>query len=93
MSDGPVEIAVLRRLFEAEMDAAPPPRKFTRRMAIHIADDVGRAPMELIALLEDLRILPAGSHRRFVDMGGISPRQIIAARIERMGVNETRRVW
>jgi hypothetical protein len=50
--------------------------KFTRRMAITIADHFGMTPMQLVRYYEGRRTLKPGSARWFLENGGITREHI-----------------
>lgn len=56
--------------------------KFTRRMAIAIADMFGETPRQIVLRLERLRLLKAGSWDWFAANGGITKENIAEARAE-----------
>lgn len=61
--------------------------KFTRRMAIMIADFFGVAPMDLIAWYEDRGIIKSGSVDWFKHNGGITQDHITECRHQRTGAH------
>lgn len=71
-------------LFDAwQIHAAGAP-KFTRRMAIHIADDCMISVREAVLGLERLGMIRAGAWRWFQSNGGITRAQIEQVRRERV---------
>lgn len=74
-----VDDAALRAAFEAHTRGQD---KFTRRMAIAIADMAGMRPMQLVARLEHLGLLKRGSYAWFQDNGGITPDQVAEVRAD-----------
>lgn len=57
--------------------------KFTRRMAINIADHFGTTPRHVIQYLEKAGLLKSGSWRWFVTNGGFSKENFAEARADR----------
>lgn len=54
--------------------------KFTRRMAIALADMDGTTPLQLVERCERLGLLHEGSRQWFVENGGITTNHVQAAR-------------
>jgi hypothetical protein len=63
----------LRAAFAAHTEGQT---KFTRRMAITIADMAGETPRGIVLRLERMRLLKPGSWEWFAENGGIKPEQI-----------------
>lgn len=78
----------LKAAFEAHKDGSG---KFTRRMAIHIADFFGLKPMQLVWQLEKAGIIRRGSWAWFKDNGGITQQNIDQARAE--AASHRDRLW
>lgn len=57
--------------------------KFTRRMAINIADHFGTSPKHVIQQLEKMKLLKSGSWRWFVHNGGFSKENFAETRADR----------
>lgn len=57
--------------------------KFTRRMAITIADMAGMRPMSLVWRLEKMGLLKRGSWEWFKHNGGITPHNVKEVRADR----------
>lgn len=57
--------------------------RFTRRMAIVLADMDGTSPRALVLRLERLGLVQRGSWEWFADNGGITPAQIAEVRAGR----------
>jgi len=75
-----IDIADLRAAFEAHATGSD---KFTRRMAINIADFFGLKPMSLVWELEKRGIIKRGSLEWFKDNGGITKSHIAECRAMR----------
>lgn len=58
-------------------------KRFSRRMAINLADMDGTTPRQLTLRLERMNLLNEGSWSWFVENGGISQDQIEAVRQQR----------
>lgn len=58
--------------------------KFTRRMAIAIADMLGETPRQIVLRLERMGLLKRGSWDWFADNGGITKENIAEARADRL---------
>lgn len=76
----------LRAAFDAHTTGQD---KFTRRMAIAIADMVGMRPMSLIWRLEKLGLLKSGSWDWFRHYGGITADHVNEARATRADIKST----
>lgn len=74
-----VDPAVIRAAYEAHKDDVP---KFTRRKAIHIADQFGVKPMHMVWRLERMGLLKRGSWEWFAENGGITAEHIKIVRTE-----------
>ena len=72
--------ATLREAFKAHAEGQP---KFTRRMAIAIADMADMRPMSLVWRLEKMGLLKRGSWEWFKENGGITAENIKEARADR----------
>jgi hypothetical protein len=77
---GPAFLADLRASFEAHTSGED---KFTRRMAINMADFFGMRPMSLVWQLEKRGFLRRGSWEWFRDNGGITREHEAEARTDR----------
>jgi hypothetical protein len=73
---------LLLQAFEQYRDTAAQP-KFTRRIAINIADVCGETPKYVTLRLERLGKIKTGAWDWFVRNGGITLKQIIEVRTER----------
>lgn len=71
----------LRAAFAAHKADAP---KFTRRMAVNIADFFGVAPMPLVWQLEKRGLIRKGSWEWFRENGGITAENIAEVRAGRL---------
>lgn len=69
----PVDNHTLRSMFESYKDGSP---KFTRRIAINMADVIGMPPMALVWRLEKMDLLKRGSWDWFKANGGITKSHI-----------------
>jgi hypothetical protein len=69
--------ADLRAAFKAHTEGQT---RFTRRMAITLADMNGETPRGLVLRLERMGLLKAGSWEWFTVHGGIKPDQILEVR-------------
>jgi hypothetical protein len=72
----------IRAAFNAHKEGSD---KFTRRMAIHIADMAGMKPMSLVWRLEKLGLLKRGSWEWFKMNGGITRDHIAEVRADMIG--------
>lgn len=80
--------AALEAAFHAHKEGAT---KFTRRMAINIADHFGTSPKHVIQQLEKMTLLKSGSWRWFVHNGGFSKENFAEARVDRAAMREAAR--
>lgn len=80
MLAGHVDEDALRAAFKAHTDGET---KFTRRMAVNIADFFGVPPMSLVWKLEKMNLLKRGSWDWFRANGGITKEHIAVARADR----------
>lgn len=76
---GSVDDDTLRAAFDRH---AAEHSKFTRRMAIMVADEAGASPMSLVWRLEQLGLVRPGSWEWFKINGGITKRQIAEVRAD-----------
>jgi isopenicillin N synthase-like dioxygenase len=74
------DTATLRAAVEAHKDGSD---KFTRRMAINIADFFGLQPMALVWQLEKRGIIKRGSYQWFKNNGGITRAHVAEVRADR----------
>lgn len=70
----------LRAAFAAHKEGQT---KFTRRMAINIADMSGESPRAIVQRLERLSLLKAGAWNWFRRNGGITHKHVEEARADR----------
>lgn len=70
----------LRAAFKAHADGQ---EKFTRRMAITLADMADMRPMSLVWRLEKMGLLKQGSWEWFKENGGITKDHVAEARADR----------
>lgn len=70
----------LRSAFAAHTAGAT---KFTRRMAVNIADMADMRPMSLVWRLEKMGLLKRGSYEWFKDNGGITKEAVRKVRQDR----------
>lgn len=59
-------------------------KMLTRRMVINMADFFEEGPMKLVARMEAMGLIPAGSGAWFRSNGGITTKHCLAVRRERM---------
>lgn len=79
----------LRAAFAAHKEGQP---KFTRRMAILIADMAGMRPMSLVWRLEKMGLLKRGSWEWFRNNGGITQAQVDEVRADALADAATKRI-
>ena len=76
-----VDPDAIRAAFHTYTEGEP---KFTRRVAIHIADQFGVKPMHMIWRLEKMKLVKSGYWRWFDRNGGITQEQVKIVRADAM---------
>lgn len=78
---------ILRAAFAAHKEGQT---KFTRRMAVNIADMAEMRPMSLVWRLEKMGLLKRGSYDWFKMNGGITKDNVAEVRCDRQAVMQAR---